>query len=170
MASSRSVAVLDPSVVIDLEHGSVLREALGLPFVFSIPDLAVEELGTEVGKILRRDGVRVTSFDSSMVQQLYALARKERKLSLEDLACFLSASLEGGILLAGDGPLRAFSQAKGVRVHGVLWVLDELVKRRTLTAPRAARSLGKMLTRNARLPRVECDSRLKKWSRRRKGS
>lgn len=38
----------------------------------------------------------------------------------------LSQANEGAVLLTGDGLLRRVAGENGLRVHGVLWVIDEL--------------------------------------------
>ncbi len=53
---------------------------------------------------------------------------KERhgELSANDCFCSVTAQTYSGILLTGDALLRKVAAANGLRVHGVLWVVDEL--------------------------------------------
>lgn len=68
-------------------------------------------------------------------------------------------------LLTGDRELRHVAEERGLEVHGVLWVLDQLVEH-GLLAPRAARrSLRAMLDQGAWLPADECEKRFSRWRR-----
>ena len=57
-----------------------------------------------------------------------ALVVKERHpgLSANDCFCLVTARVYPGILLTGDALLRKVAAGRGMRVHGVLWVVDEL--------------------------------------------
>ena len=57
-----------------------------------------------------------------------SLALKERHpaLSATDSLCFVTALAYHGILLTGDALLRRVAANSGLRVHGVLWIVDEL--------------------------------------------
>ena len=57
-----------------------------------------------------------------------ALALKERHpaLSANDCFCFVTPLAHPGILLTGDALPRRVATDNGLRVHGVLWVIDEL--------------------------------------------
>ena len=47
-------------------------------------------------------------------------------LSANDCFCLVTARVYSGILLTGDALLRRVAAGNGLRVHGVLWVVDEL--------------------------------------------
>ena len=49
-------------------------------------------------------------------------------------------------------------------VHGVLWLLDEMVHFQAIAPAQAANALGRMLDQGARLPADECRKRLASWS------
>ncbi|MGQ9513005.1 DUF3368 domain-containing protein, partial [Thermodesulfitimonas sp.] len=75
------------------------------------------------------------------------------------------AKARGGVLLTGDRYLRKAAEQEKVPVHGTLWILDELIRRHATTPPEAAQALKKMRAKRRRLPRAECERRLKKWGR-----
>ena len=61
------------------------------------------------------------------MQEVSALKRRHGRLSANDRFCLVTAQcLEDGILLTGDGLLRTVAEAVGVRVHGVLWIVNAL--------------------------------------------
>lgn len=60
------------------------------------------------------------------VAQAFALKERHRVLSANDCFCFVTALATRGIVLTGDVQLRRAAASEGLRVHGVLWVIDEL--------------------------------------------
>ncbi|NPV87878.1 MAG: hypothetical protein HPY45_17915 [Anaerolineae bacterium] len=67
-------------------------------------------------------------------------------------------------LVTGDRRLNELAKAQGVPVHGVLWILDEMVIHHVLTENQAAIALREMLDQGARLPDGECQKRFDRWS------
>ena len=68
------------------------------------------------------------------------------------------------MVIAGDGPLRDAAETEGLEVHGVHWVLDELVEHGHITASRAAAGLEVMLQEGSHLPAGPVEKRLVLWS------
>ena len=76
----------------------------------------------------------------------------------EDCAQTLEAAL-----VTGDGDLRKAALAAGVEVHGILWMLDEMVAGAKTPPRHAAEMLERILKTRARLPAAECEVRLARW-------
>ncbi|MDE0154664.1 MAG: type II toxin-antitoxin system VapC family toxin, partial [Gammaproteobacteria bacterium] len=58
----------------------------------------------------------------------FALKRQHGRLTANDCFCLIATQChEGGILLTGDSLLRKVATELGVKVHGVLWVIKELI-------------------------------------------
>ena len=58
---------------------------------------------------------------------MFAIKREHSGLSANDCFALVTATChENGILLTGDANLRKVAVARSVRVHGVLWIIDEL--------------------------------------------
>jgi uncharacterized protein YacL len=95
--------------------------------------------------------------------ELLVLRQTYQQLSVVDLAALLLAKTMGVMLLTGDRNLNNLARTQGVSVHGVLWVLDEMMFHQILTNIQAAETLRKMLAQGARLPQVECQNRLDRW-------
>ena len=56
-----------------------------------------------------------------------ALKREHSRLSANDCFALVTTTCQqNGILLTGDNLLRKVAAARAVRVHGVLWIIDEL--------------------------------------------
>ena len=93
------------------------------------------------------------------------LRTRYRYPSDADLYALRLAIAQRWSLLTGDRELREAAEDRGLEVHGVLWVLDELVSAGVLTMQAAATALERMLAEGARLPADEGERRLLGWGR-----
>ena len=101
------VLVSDTSVLIYLEHGSLVEPAFYLPFEFTVPDLLYErELKPHGGADFVRLGLRVKEFDGSAVTVALGYRRKRRSLSLPDSFAFALAKTNAWTLLSRPGIAR----------------------------------------------------------------
>lgn len=162
--TSPSLLVTDTNIWIDLENGGILKAAFGLPYQFIIPDFATGELLRPKWGTLQALGLRSHELRPALIQELASLRTANRALSASDLAAFLLARDLGATLLTGDWRLNELASKHGVRVHGVLWLLDEMVALQALPPEQAAGALEQILTQGARLPQEECRRRLARWS------
>lgn len=156
--------VTDANIWIDLDHGGLLGRVFELGYELVIPDLVYAELETPDTALLDSLGLQVQGLTGAQLDVLTGeLARRYGRPSLRDLAALLLAREESMMLLTGDGALRKAACAEGVEVHGVLWVLDEMVVQHVQAPPEAARSLHLITRAGARLPLAEVEARLLRW-------
>ncbi len=125
------VVVNDASCLIDLKKGALLHVLLRLPYRFVVPlPIREEELldFTEQDWRMLEDGGLVTyDLPADEMAQVVALRREQSGLSANDCFALVTTTCqENGILLTGDNLLRKVANARAVRVHGVLWIIDEL--------------------------------------------
>lgn len=160
----QSVLVTDANIWIDLEDGGVLVEVFRLPYQFLIPDFAIPELIRPGWETLEVLGLRAHELPAEQVVELIQLRQAHRGLSIIDLAALLLAKLLDATLVTGDRRLNELANANGLGVHGVLWLLDEMVHFKAITPGQAATALRRMLESGARLPAEECSERLTRWS------
>ena len=125
------VVVNDASCLIDLKKGELLHVLLRLPYRFIVPlPIREEELLSFTAQewlMLENSGLITYDLPSEEVAQVFALKREHSRLSANDrFALITTTCQENGILLTGDNLLRKVATARAVRVHGVLWIIDEL--------------------------------------------
>lgn len=125
------IVVNDASCLIDLRKGRLLHVLLRLPYLFIVPlPIRMEELldfTPQEWHMLEDGGLTTYDLPGEEVAQVFALKREHSRLSAND--CFALVTVrcqENGILLTGDNQLRKVATARDVRVHGVLWIIDEL--------------------------------------------
>jgi len=165
MATSLSSCVVDTNILIDLHRGGVLRQFFQLPCTIFAPDVIVAELLDPSGEVLLGLGLQRMDFSGAEVVRVVEISRNHPEVSINDLFAVLLAEKKGALLLTGDKRLRRIAeQEHNLQVHGTLWVLDQLVKRKHLSPTEASSALQKMIQSGSRLPRAECERRFQKWS------
>lgn len=124
------VVVNDASCLIDLHKGGLLGALCNLPYrlIIPLPVRASELLDFSDQQWRHLDDRGMITHDLTPIEVAQALALKERHraLSANDCFCLVTALANRGILLTGDALLRKVAAGEGLRVHGVLWVIDEL--------------------------------------------
>ena len=125
-----SVIVNDASCLIDLRKGGLLGVVCDLPYQFVVPfpvrAFEVLDLAEAEWKALDDAGMITHDLTPEEVSQAFAVKGRNAGLSANDCFCLVTARAYSGILLTGDALLRRVAAANGLRVHGVLWVVDEL--------------------------------------------
>ena len=159
-----SVLVTDTNIWIDLENGKVLAEVFRLPYQFITTDFALREFVHPGWAALQDLGLQTHELEPEYVLELVRLREIHRQLSSIDLAALLLARALDASLVTGDRRLNELAKAQGLTVHGILWILDEMVIHHVLTATQAAIALREMLDQGARLPNIECQKRFDRWS------
>lgn len=165
------IIVSDSSCLIDLRKASLLDAFLQLPYEVLIPNTLFEEellKFTDVQKdSLLRGGLQVVDLPGESVVRAQTVARDFPHLSIHDGFAFaLAESIEGCILLTGDGGLRALAQEREMEVHGVLWVIDEIhVKGLASTKDLLTILRGFADDPTVRLPRRELAAQIRRYTR-----
>ncbi len=97
------------------------------------------------------------------MRKVLELATKYIRVSRIDLFALVQAKDEEAVLLTDDKELRRAAENEGVRVHGTLWVLDQMVERGLVNRAQAAKTLEQMRVKNRYLPGAEVEKRLRQW-------
>lgn len=159
------VLVADTSVLVDLERGGLLQAVFVSGLDFVVPDLLYEkELAARNGPYLQTLGLGVVELTPLEMLLAQNLKNSGAGLSLPDCYALACATRPGHSLSTGDRGLRQAAEARGVEVHGALWLLDLLaisgVDKGTLVQ-------GLITIRDhpkCRLPREEVAERVAKWT------
>lgn len=166
MKDSRPRLIVDTNVLIDLHRGGIVELFFALPYEFVSPDVIIEELKMPDGRTLERQGLLRADFSGDQVEEVYALHQFNLGIAVNDIFALLLASYTELPLLTGDRLLRALANKHRVKVHGTLWVLDEMVEHSVLTPGQAAHALRLMLANHSRLPPADCAHRFRLWGTR----
>ena len=125
------VVVNDASCLIDLRKGRLLHVLCQLPyrFVVPLPIRASELLDFTPQEWALLDGAGMETYDlpPDRMADVFTVKRENNRLSANDCFCLVTTQChDDAVLLTGDGLLRRVATDAGVRVHGVLWIVEEL--------------------------------------------
>ena len=159
------VVVNDASCLIDLRKGGLLPVLGNLPYrlVVPLPVRTSEVLDFSDAQWKALDTAGLITYDLTPEEVALALALKadHPALSANDCFCHVTAEIHAGILLTGDRLLRSVATDNGLRVHGVLWVIDELLATQACSACKLAHALSSWKSDiTVFLPRDEIAKRL----------
>jgi predicted nucleic acid-binding protein len=70
---------------------------------------------------------------------------------------------ENCLILTGDNRLRKEAERQGIEVHGILWVFQQMIDEKILTAQKAIDKLMELERVNFWLPKVECERFREGW-------
>ncbi len=157
------LVISDANIIIDMNTGGLLRLMFRFDATFAVPDvLFEEELRTNHPELLRL-GLKLLEMREDTVGYAARLVEKYRSLGAgtNDLLALALAQQEKCPLLTGDGRLRTAGQTEGIEVHGTLWLIEQLVKARTITIRQAEAGYAKMREAGRRLPWGDVDQQLR---------
>ena len=155
--------ISDANIIIDMNTGGLLRLMFRFDATFAVPDvLFEEELRTDHPELLRL-GLKRLELREDTVVYAGVLVEKYRSLgaSINDLLALALAWQEKCPLLTGDGRLRTAGQTESIDVHGTLWLIEQMVKARTITVRQAEAGYAKMREAGRRLPWDDVDKQLR---------
>jgi predicted nucleic acid-binding protein len=67
-------------------------------------------------------------------------------------------------VLSNDNQLRKWCQTHQIKIHGVLWIFDNLVEKGLMLPSEAHDYLHNLMKINQWLPKSACEERLNRWS------
>ena len=163
------LAVKDANVLIDLVEAALLDLWGVMALEVHVTDLVLAEIRDDkqrgdVDAYVAKFGVTVHELDEGATAECMRMA-EQHGMSLADASALRLAKELDAILLSGDSLLRKTATRDKVEVRGLLWIFDELVKRRALAMAAAAKRLRQVMAAGSFLPPRECIERLERWER-----
>jgi hypothetical protein len=155
--------ISDANIIIDMKAGGLLRLMFRFDATFGVPDLLFEEELRADDPDLPHLGLKLLELHEETVAYADGLIAKYRRLgaSINDLLALALARQEKCPLLTGDLRLRTAAQEEGVEMHGTLWLIEQMVKARTITVRQAEAAYAKMREADRRLPWNDVDQQLR---------
>jgi len=86
----------------------------------------------------------------------------DSKPSVNDLLALVLAKDKKALLLTGDKALREVANIYKVAVHGTIWLVDQMIQKRTISVERAESAFEQMKNLGSRLPWREVDKLIEK--------
>jgi predicted nucleic acid-binding protein len=161
------IVVNDASILIDLLKIDLLDEFFCLPLEMHTTDLVSSEIKDEstkrFQKYIEKKMINIYSFSDKEWAEVVYIKTENPPLSMADCSCFWLCKQLSATLLTSDGKLRSSASKENIPVHGILWLFEELISQKEITAGEAGKKLKKLIEINPRLPHKECQRWLKKW-------
>ncbi|MDE6279461.1 MAG: hypothetical protein K2M05_05760 [Paramuribaculum sp.] len=164
------IVVSDTNIFIDLYSIGMLDALCALPYDVRTVDFVIAELtdpnqAAAISELIANEKIKVENFDSDELEDIIVeYSTVSGNLSVPDCSVCYYARKHFATLLTGDRRLRKYAEASNVTVKGVLFVFDELVACKVISAEYAAMKLRELLGINVRLPRSEIEKRIDRWT------
>ena len=166
-----TLVISDTNILLDLLSVGLTEAFFELPCEKWTSDFVFREIKTanDMKTIYRKkktERLVVKEFSFEELIKIQDLRNQSgcNSLSITDCSVWYLAKLTNGRLLTGDKKLRDLSEANGVKVSGILFVLDNIVEYGILSPQAVADKLSLLMKNNLRLPTEECEKRLKQWT------
>lgn len=158
------LVVTDTNIISDLDAGGLLEDIFRLPDVgFCVPDvLYVEELA-EIYGILPGLGLKVLPQPPEAIGYVEQLRPRFKRPSSNDLFALTLARTLNGALLAGDDAMFEVARAERIQVHGMVWLIEQLLVARIIPVGRVASTYEILQREGCRLPWDEASAQVLRW-------
>ena len=160
------LAVTDANIFIDLIILGLVEHLFELDIAIHTTREVFDQMTLAQKKVLSSHAERgvlfIYSFSSD---ELGELSELDFPAGLEpaDRTVFFYAVRLNCLVISGDNKLRKFCERKGLEVHGLIWVFDQLVGLELISKNIAIEKLNRLISYNDRLPMDEIVRRIRKW-------
>jgi predicted nucleic acid-binding protein len=163
--SYRKTLVSDTNIWIAFNDAKLLKAVFALPYDWVTTDFVVHELIRPPASSLLKLGLHQVELNGEQIERGQELHSSNPSTSSIDISTLVYAMENKLTLVTGDGQLRSLALKLKIKVHGVLWVLDEIVGLGIAPKRTVANGLVAMIKANNWLPEDECRVRLLEWSK-----
>lgn len=168
-----NLLVSDTNIFIDLINGGLLDDFFKLPYSISTNLLIIGEITDnkqleQLKPFLKNGKLKVENVSATDFDEIYSLkTNASSRLSFNDCSVWYSAKKINARLLTGDSRLRKAVEKDGLKVSGILFVLDKIEEHSLVSSQKLQYSLLKIISKNkqSRLPVAECNKRLNCWAK-----
>lgn len=166
-----NIIVNDTNIFIDLHSLGMLDELFKLPYEIHTVDLVIAEITNPtqaegIGNFIERGLIHVHSFTDTEIGEIANEHSKvSNNLSFQDISVCYYARKSNYSLITGDRRLRKYAEQANVEVHGILFLLDEMIVHNIISPETGIRKLKQLIYINIRLPKSEIELRIKDWSK-----
>ena len=160
--------ISDTNIFIDLISINVLDKLFLLPCDICTTDFVLNEIKwpnqrAEIDKHIITKDIEEVSFGFDELVKISEL-HSNSSTSMTDCSVWYLAKKTEGRLLTGDGKLKKAAEGDNVKVSGILYIFDNLVEYDIVNKASAAVLQEQLMAINSRLPKAECEKRIKEWA------
>ena len=163
------LVVSDTNIFIDLISMGFIGDFFLLSFDICTVDFIIRELkkagqnGIVQGYEARKK-LTIQTFSAKEIFEINALKEAAgNKVSIQDCSIWYCAKKTGAAILTGDKALTTKARGDGIEVHGLLYVLDQLVIQKIVPPALASEKLSALTKDNKRLPEKLVNELIARW-------
>jgi len=162
------IIVNDANILIDLAKLDLIEKLSELGAALHTNDFVLSEIKEssqrkKIDLFVSEKIITVASTDSEEVIVISQMTIENKGLSFEDCSIWYYAKKSKGLLLTGDKKLRICAEKDDVEVRGIIYVLDELLRKNLINKEIAIIKITELHRLNKWLPKNEIDARISKW-------
>lgn len=163
------LVVSDTNIFIDLIRMGLLGDFFLLPFEISTVDFVIRELKKTGQKdavmaFEARKRLTIIKFSTAEIEDIFNLQQSAYgNVSFQDCSIWFCAKKLSACILTGDMALTKNARADQIEVHGLLYVLDQLVQYGIIPPELVADKLEKLARENKWLPEKTVEGLIIKW-------
>ena len=155
------IVVNDTNIIIDIYNAGLLPYCKKLNLDFRTLDLIIEEIEPldqrkAVQEIIDNGTLKVYPLSSEQIGNVYQKVAEFQgacNLSFQDISVMVYARDNDCRLLTGDKKLRERATLENVKVSGILYITDMMVKESIIDKEKMISALNQLLESNNRLPK-----------------
>lgn len=163
----KRIAIQDANILIDLVKTGLFDHCMALQYQFTTTNIILDELHDNqqatVQPHINSGKFIIIEISEVELTEIQIMSLEDSKLSEQDWSAVYYAEKKEAILLSGDKQLRKVSEAKGITVCGIFWLLDQLIETEIITKQEACLFLNDLILKNKRLPQEEIEKRKSDW-------
>jgi len=161
-----NLLIHDANILIDLIKLDCIHYLFSLDYEMYTTNAVRYELYDEQKRILdiyiAENKLKIRKIEDSEDDEVTQIFNEnEGVISYPDATVYYVSKKMGGYLLTGDQNLRLFAEKYGVEVKGIIWLFDEMKRKKVLTLSLYKEFLKKLEEMNPRLPKKEIEKRIK---------
>ena len=169
MSAMRLIVISDTNIFIDLISIELYECFLSLGYKIYTNIFVVNELEDPEQRAIveSTDGLYIEQFEEEgFVEEIFQFFEKRTRqgLSFTDCAVLYQGIRHKAVVLTGDKKMIKMAKEKDIDVHGILFILDEMVRRGLLPPAEAVIKIRHLFELNPRLPYDEIELRIRNWS------
>ncbi len=163
------LVVSDANIFIDLIAMGFIGDFFQLSFDIMTVDFIMRELKKSGQKEIvqayeARKKLTIQTFTVDEIDEINALWESAGyKMSIQDCSVWLCAKKKKAAILTGDKALTTRARGDGIEVHGLLYVLDQLVEQNIIPPALASEKLSELTNYNKRLPEKLVNGMISRW-------
>lgn len=160
------IVITDANIFMHLIDAGLLDSFFQLELEFSTTREVFGEIGEEQHQLSPYCGsgqlivINSTEEEIELIEEFECAAG----LSFPDRTIIYHANANKWMVLTGEKLMRNECEAKGLAVHGILWVMDEMIGTGVISPLEMAVKLEELINfPDFRVPKTDCKSRIDNW-------